>query len=136
MCIYLQVRNALDMNWGGGKFGRVQRRDSIRFDDKARERARRFADEDTGAEEITKDGIKWVALATLPFIGIGLAIIFVEPIAGIFMLFLAAVFGLIAWNATVHEDSHQVVEYRKYVVSKKAGNDTSLAEMEEWENEK
>ena len=52
------------------------------------------------------------------------------------MLFLAAVLGLIAWNATVHEDSHQVAEYRKYVVSKKAENDISKEELEEWENEK
>ena len=136
MCAYFQVRNALDMNWGGGKVGRSKRRDSIRFDDKTRERARRFADEDTGAEEITKDGLKWVALATLPFIASGLAVIFVEPIVGVLMLFLSAVLGLIAWNATVHEDSHQVVEYRKYVVRKKAGNDSPLEELEDWENEK
>ena len=131
MCAYFQVRNALDMNWGGGKIRRMQRRDSITFDDKARERARRFADEDTGAEDIAKDGLKWVALASLPLMASGLAIIFVEPIVGILMLFLAAVLGLIAWNATVHEDSHQVVEYRKYVVRKKTGNEASLEEMEE-----
>ena len=52
------------------------------------------------------------------------------------MVFLAAVFGLIAWNATVNEDSHQVVEYRKYVVRNKAENYTSVEELEEWENER
>ena len=136
MCAYFWGRNALDANWGGGKDRRMQRRLSIEFDHEDRERARRFADEDIGAQEVAKDGLKWVALASLPCIVSGLAIIFVEPIVGILMLFLAAVLGLIAWNATVHEDSHQVVEYRKYVVRNKAGNDITVEELEEWENEK